>query len=73
MINETTAIEIARRRAAERGWPFGDPLAVTHRRGWGGGQGRYEIETNPGMRGTKTRFTIDAETGEVLQEGHIPR
>jgi hypothetical protein len=67
MIDEPTALAIASRRATERGWAFGSPLSVKYR------NGRYEIETNPGMLGTKTRFTIDAETGEILKEGYIPR
>jgi hypothetical protein len=72
MIDEAAALAIASRRATERGWPFGDPLSVK-RRERAQGKARYEIETNPGMRGTKTRFTIDAETGEIIEEGYIPR
>ncbi len=71
MIDQAAAIAIAHRRAAERGWPFGEPFSVIHR--LTRGAGRYEIETNPGMLGTKTRFTIDSRTGEILAEGHIPR
>jgi uncharacterized membrane protein YkoI len=26
-----------------------------------------------GYRGTKCRFTVDAQTGAILQEGYIPR
>ena len=73
MIERDTAIEIARTRATENGWTFADPVQVVHRRGWFGQLNRYEIETNAGMRGTKARFTIDAQTGEVLDEGYLPR
>lgn len=73
MIEREEAIRIAHRRAEENGWPFGDPLAVIHRRGWFGRPGRYEIETNAGARGTKARFVIDDETGAVVSEGYLPR
>lgn len=73
MIDQATAIEIARKRAALKGWGFGEPLLVVHRRGWFGQHDRFEIETNAGMLGTKARFTVDAVTGEILSEGYIPR
>jgi hypothetical protein len=73
MIDRETAIEIARSRALENGWAFTEPVQVVHRRGWFGQSDRFEIETNAGMRGTKSRFTIDAETGEVVSEGYLPR
>jgi hypothetical protein len=73
MITQTEAIEIASKRAIEKGWGFGEPLGVSVRHGWRGELLRFEIETNPGMRGTKTRFTIDAKTGEIISEGYIPR
>ena len=73
MIDRSAAIEIARARAAQNGWAFGEPLAVVHRRGWFGQHDRFEIETNAGMLGTKAHFTVDAETGDVLSEGYVPR
>jgi uncharacterized membrane protein YkoI len=73
MITKEEAIEIASKRAEEKGWAFSDSLGVTVRHGWRGEILRFEIETDPGMRGTKTRFTIDAKTGEILSEGYIPR
>jgi hypothetical protein len=73
MIDRTTAIEIARARAAEKQWAFAEPIDVMHHRGWFGGAGRFEIETNAGKRGTKARFVIDAATGAILSEGYIPR
>jgi hypothetical protein len=73
MIDQAAAVEIARARATENGWAFGSRLQVLHRRGWFGQHDRFEIETNAGMLGTKARFVIDAETGEVLDEGYIPR
>jgi hypothetical protein len=73
MIDRETAIEIARSRAAENGWAFAEPVQVGHRRGWFGQSNRFEIETNAGKLGTKSRFTIHAKTSEVLSEGYLPR
>jgi Peptidase propeptide and YPEB domain len=73
MISRADAIEIARSRAAEKNWAFAEPLDVVHRRGWFGAAGRFEIETNAGMRGTRAHFVIDAKTGAILSEGYLPR
>ena len=73
MIDRAAAIEIARKRAAEKGWAFAEPVAVVARRGWRGGPTRFEIETNAGHLGTKARFVIDATTGAILSEGFLPR
>ncbi len=74
MIDSATAIDIARKRTNEKGWRFPEPIAVTTREVWfGGGLLRFEIETNAGKRGTKSRFIIDANTGGIIEEGYIPR
>ena len=73
MIEQDQAIDIARKRAAEKGWAFVEPLAVVARRSWLGAASRFEIETNAGNRGTKARFIIDAKTGEIISEGYVPR
>lgn len=73
MIDRDEAVRLARARAAERGWAFSDEVSVVHRRGWFGRHDKFEIETNPTLLGTKARFVIDAETGEILDEGYIPR
>ena len=73
MINRDEAVEIARARAAEKGWAFSDPIDVNLRRGWFGQDDRYEIDTNAGMRGTKAKFVISATTGTILSEGYVPR
>ncbi len=73
MIDPARAIAIARARALANGWSFAEPVAVVHRVGWFGTSLRFEIETNAGMRGTKARFVIDAETGTILSEGYISR
>jgi len=73
VIRSEQAVEIARARALENGWAFGEPIAIIHRRGWFGQSDQFEIETNAGFLGTKARFVIDAKTGAVLSEGYVAR
>lgn len=73
MIDEDAARKIARDRAEKNGWAFAEPVVVLRRRGWFGQRDRFDVETNAGNRGTKARFAIDAETGQVLEEGYVPR
>lgn len=74
MIERDIAIDIARKRAEEKGWAFVEPLAVVERRGWFKGAAvRFEIETNAGRLGTKARFVVDAGTGAIVSEGYIAR
>ncbi|MGD8642522.1 MAG: PepSY domain-containing protein [Gammaproteobacteria bacterium] len=73
MIEQEQAIDIARKRASDKGWAFSEPLDIVVRRGWFGGITRFEIETNAGKKGTKARFVIDATNGSILSEGYIPR
>lgn len=73
MIDNDTALEIARKRAEENGWPFGEPVWIEYRPGWFGRPGRFEIETSAGMLGSKSLFEIDAATGQILSAGYIPR
>ncbi len=74
MIDRSSAIDIAHKRAAGKSWPFTEPLDVFARRKWFSDiVVRYSIETNSGKRGTKARFVIDTLTGEILEEGYISR
>ena len=74
MIDREAAIEIARKRAMEKGWAFAEPVDVISRRRWFSSRiFRFDIETNAGNLGTKARFVIDAATGEIISEGYIPR
>jgi hypothetical protein len=73
MITGADAIEIARARAAEKGWAFVEPVDVAERRGWSGTLSRYEIATNSGKLGAKARFVVDAVTGVILSEGYVKR
>jgi hypothetical protein len=73
MITPEAAEAIARARAAAQGWGIVEPLVVEARHGWNGKIRSYNVDSNPAKRGTKVRFTIDAETGDILSEGYLPR
>ena len=74
MIERNQAIKIALKRAQEKGWEFVEPLDVfMFRKWWGFGLSHFEIWTNAGNPGTKTRFVIDAKAGEILSEEYIPQ
>ena len=68
MIDRTLAVEIARKRAAEKEWPFAEPVEVTVHRRWYGRVDRYEIWTPGSTPGTKACFVIQASTGAILDE-----
>lgn len=73
MITSDEAAAIARERAGRNGWGLLEPLEVVHRRPWFGAGGRYEVRSDPTMRGTKAHFAIDAATGAILREGYVRR
>ena len=73
MIDQSTAIGIARAVAEREGWSFVEPVAATYRRAWFGSGGRWEIQTNILVRGARARFIIDALDGRVIEKGYIPR
>lgn len=73
MIDEATAIAIARATAKEEGWAFVEPVATTFRRPWFGSGGRWEIRTHAAGLGAMARFVIDASDGRVIDKGYIPR
>jgi uncharacterized membrane protein YkoI len=73
MIDRDTAIDIARKRAAEKGWGLAEPVDVFERRDWKDGMKYFEIESNAGNLGTKARFVVDAKTGEIVSDGYVPR
>jgi len=72
-IGKEPAIEIARKRAAEKGWTFAEPFEVITRRGWSGVLSHFEIETNAGNLGAKARLVIDAGMGEIVSEAYVAR
>lgn len=73
MVDSQAALQIARARAAENGWAFGEPFSVRLRRGWFKQKDRYEIETNADRLGAKAWFVIDADSGRIVSEGFVPR
>jgi|GEM_PF-1232457 len=73
MIERETAVEIARKRAEEKGWIFAEPIQVLHTFGPLGKSNQFEIMTNIGFRGGNAYFTIDAETGKIISEGFSTR
>jgi hypothetical protein len=74
MIDEQSAIEIARAAAAEQQWAFGEPVECVVRRSWLRGRPmRWEIRSSAGSRGSVSRFVIDANDGRILERGYVPR
>jgi hypothetical protein len=73
MITQDEAVAVARARAVEKGWALLDPINVSKRVGWSGKIKSYCVESDPALRGSKSRFTIDATTGVILEEGYVPR
>lgn len=67
------ALAKARAVAEQEGWAWTEPADATFRRAWFGKGGRWEIFSNAKGLGAKARVVIDAETGEVLEKGYIPR
>ena len=68
-IDKASAIEIARYRANENGWPFPEPAQVTERHSWFGKKPtRLVVETNVTEHGAKAFFTIDIKTAKILKE-----
>jgi hypothetical protein len=66
-IDESAAIEIARRECERRGWPVigGVKAWLIDRDEWG-------VSTGVGFRGCNGSFKIDAHTGEVRMAAFAP-
>jgi hypothetical protein len=73
MISEDEAVMRARQLAKEQGWSFVEPASATFRRRWLRPGGRWEVFSNAQGLGAKVRVVLDAESGEVLERGYIPR
>lgn len=74
MIDEATAVGIARAAAAVQGWVFVDPVQARLRKPWFGKAGaRWEIHSNAMAFGARARFVIDAQDGRVIDKGYVPR
>lgn len=73
MIDEETAIRIARAAATENGWSFLDPVEAKLSRPRRSEGARWSISSNMLAFGAKARFLIDAEDGRITEQGYIPR
>jgi hypothetical protein len=73
MISEEEAIAKAAQVAAEQGWSWIAPARATLRRDWLGKGGRWEVFSHTQGLGPKVRVVLDAESGEVIERGYIPR
>lgn len=73
-IDVKSAEERARKHAVTQGWALELPLSIKVRRSWFFGRVKsYEIYSNESKLGAKARFIIDADTGEILEAGYVPR
>jgi len=73
VIDEQAALTIARAAAQAAGWAFVEPAGIFLRRDWLGRPKRWEIQSNPLLRGAKARFVIDANDGQLIEKGYLPR
>jgi len=73
VISREEAIHRASEFAREQGWAWQDPaVAIFRRRGFRAG-GRWEILSNALALGAKVRVVLDADSGEVIEKGYVPR
>ena len=74
-MTEFGAIEIAQKVAAEKGWPWEEPiLAMVRRGGWfWGGPRFWVVFSNTSCVGRNVSVAIDYTTGRVLRSGFSPR
>lgn len=73
LMSEAEAIRVAKQLADEMGWGWLDPAYATLRRRWFGPGGRWEILSNAVGKGPKVRVILDAQSGQVIEKGYIPR
>jgi hypothetical protein len=73
VISEAEAILLAKQLAEEKGWGGLDPAYATLRHPWFGPGGRWEILSNTAGKGPKVRVILDAQSGQVIEKGYIPR
>lgn len=66
-ISKDYAIEIARARCQQEGWPWIEPVHVI------AGFRVYRIMTNAGMRGGNVFVRVDRRTGEIRSAGFARR
>jgi hypothetical protein len=73
VISQDEAIRRARQLARELGWAWQEPVTAVLRRRWFRADGRWEILSNLLARGAKVRIVLDADSGEVVGKGYVPR
>ncbi|MGH7675317.1 MAG: PepSY domain-containing protein [Gemmatimonadales bacterium] len=75
MMTQEEAIDRAKQVADEQGWGWAEPVMARLSRPWFGlGKGgKWEIFSNVQRRGGNVRVVIDAQTGDVLEKGYMPR
>ena len=66
------ALSVARQLATERGWAFLDPVSVRKYRPWFE-KPRWQVMSNHESRGMNVLIEIDDRTGDILQQGYLPR
>lgn len=66
MITRDAALEIAKSHAAERGWPWVEPIHVN-------AGARIHVMTNADHRGGNVNVWIDASDGRILSSGFAKR
>lgn len=67
-MSESDALSIARRIAAERGWPWKEPVRIRRTR-----SGYWTVWTNCECRGCNIRIILDDSTGETKLAVFLPR
>jgi hypothetical protein len=72
-ITEQQALEIARRVAEERGWPWVEPVrAATRREFIVYGRETWEVWSNAESRGDNVRVVLDVRDGFVRDASYSP-
>jgi hypothetical protein len=72
-MTEQEAIERAKQIATEEGWGWLEPGEGIWHPAWFGKGGKWEVYSNAKGLGAKVRVVIDAQSGEVLEKGYVPR
>ena len=67
------AIARAKQFALAQGWAWVEPVRAEFRRQWFGKGGKWEVYSHASGLGAMARVVLDAETGEVMDKGYIPR
>jgi hypothetical protein len=72
-VTSDEALTVARRLATEHGWPFLDPVSVRKYRPLWFEKPRWQVMSNHESRGMNVLIEIDDRTGDILQQGYLPR